>query len=106
MEMILQELSPLLGGALTAALLLTGTTNIIVEVLKALLGKRVPWNLLAVLVSMAVTLTAFGACCSAMDLQVRWYMAAGAVALGLFVAYGAMFGYDKLREALEKLGKR
>ena len=34
-----------------------------------------------------------------------WYMVAGAVALGLFVAYAAMFGYDKLREALEQVLK-
>ena len=32
-----------------------------------------------------------------------WYMVAGAVALGLFVAYAAMFGFDKLREALEQI---
>ena len=32
-----------------------------------------------------------------------WYMVAGAVALGLFVCYAAMFGYDKLREALEQI---
>ena len=28
---------------------------------------------------------------------------AGAVALGLFVSYAAMFGFDKLREALEQI---
>ena len=30
-------------------------------------------------------------------------MVAGAVALGLFVSYAAMFGFDKLREALEQI---
>lgn len=38
-----------------------------------------------------------------MGWAVAWYMVAGAVALGLFVAYAAMFGFDKLREALEQI---
>ena len=35
--------------------------------------------------------------------KITWNMVAGAVALGLFVAYAAMFGFDKLREALEQI---
>ena len=38
-----------------------------------------------------------------MGWAVTWYMVAGAVTLGLFVAYAAMFGFDKLREALEQI---
>ena len=52
---------------------------------------------------MAVTLVAFFAACQVMGRAVTWYMVAGAVALGLFVAYAAMFGFDKLREALEQI---
>ena len=52
---------------------------------------------------MAVTLVAFFALCQIMGWVVTWYMVAGAVALGLFVAYAAMFGFDKLREALEQI---
>ncbi|MFR8333680.1 MAG: hypothetical protein ACLU9S_16040 [Oscillospiraceae bacterium] len=50
-----------------------------------------------------MTLLAFFAACQIMAWAVTWYMVAGAVALGLFVAYAAMFGYDKLREALEQI---
>uniref|UniRef100_UPI003A915E78 hypothetical protein n=1 Tax=Dysosmobacter welbionis TaxID=2093857 RepID=UPI003A915E78 len=65
--------------------------------------EKIPTNILAFLVAMAVTLLAFFAACQIMAWAVTWYMVAGAVALGLFVAYAAMFGYDKLREALEQI---
>ena len=38
-----------------------------------------------------------------MGWAVTWYMVAGAVALGLFVSYAAMIGFDKLLEALEQI---
>ena len=41
--------------------------------------------------------------CQIIGWAVTWYMVAGAVALGLFVSYAAMFGFDKLREALEQI---
>jgi len=68
-----------------------------------LLAALILTNILAFLVAMAVTLLAFFAACQIMAWAVTWYMVAGAVALGLFVAYAAMFGYDKLREALEQI---
>lgn len=96
------DLQEVTGIILTAALVLTGTTNIIVQVLKALLPQTLPTSLLAVLVGMAVTLTAFGAYCSVEAVPITWYLAAGAVGLGFFVSYGAMFGFDKLKDALER----
>ena len=81
---------------------MTAATNIIVQVLKTLLPASLPTSLLALLVAMAVTLTAFAAYCAVVALHPAWYMTAGAVGLGLFVAYGAMFGFDKLKEALER----
>ena len=34
--------------------------------------------------------------------KVLWYYIAAAVILGIFVAYGAMLGFDKFKEAIEK----
>ena len=45
----------------------------------------------------------FFAVCQIMDIVVAWYMIAGAVVLGIFVAYAAMFGFDKLKQTLEQL---
>ena len=83
--------------------ILVVVTNIITQVLKKITWDKIPTNVLAVVVAMAVTLVSFFAACQIMGWAVTWYMVAGAVALGLFVAYAAMFGYDKLREALEQI---
>lgn len=75
-------------------------TNIIVQVLKKLLWDRMPTNVLAVVVAMALTLIAFFAYCQIKGIAIVWYMVAAAIVLGFFVAYAAMFGFDKLKEAL------
>ena len=38
-----------------------------------------------------------------MGVAVTWYMVVAAVVMGVFVAYAAMFGFDKLRQTLEQL---
>ena len=96
MDNIMQYIPLAVSAVLLAALILTVVTNIITQVLKKLTWEKIPTNILAFLVAMAVTLLAFFAVCQIM----AW---AGAVALGWFVAYAAMFGYDKLREALEQI---
>ena len=96
MDNIMQYIPLAVSAVLLAALILTVVTNIIT-------WEKIPTNILAFLVAMAVTLLAFFAACQIMAWAVTWYMVAGAVALGLFVAYAAMFGYDKLREALEQI---
>ena len=53
--------------------------------------------------AISATLLAFFTVFQIMGWAVTWYMVAGAVALGLFVCYAAMFGFDKLREALEQI---
>ena len=103
MENLIQNIPVLAALVLPVVLVLTVVTNIIVEVLKKLTWDKVPTNLLAFVVAMAVTLPAFFAVCQIMDVAVTWYMAAAAIVLGVFVAYAAMFGFDKLRQTLEQL---
>ena len=81
-------------------------TNIITQVLKKLTWDKLPTNILAVIISMALTLAVFFAYCQINSVAVVWYMVVAAVVLGFFVAYAAMFGFDKLREAIEQLGKK
>ena len=73
-------------------------TNIIVQVLKKLTWDKLPTNILAVLIAMALTLAAFFAYCEIKGVAIVWYMIVAAVVLGFFVAYAAMFGFDKLKE--------
>ncbi|MFR0796271.1 MAG: hypothetical protein ACLSHG_08165 [Oscillospiraceae bacterium] len=103
METIMQYIPLAVSAILLAALILTVITNIITQVLKKITWDKIPTNVLAVVVAMAVTLVSFFAACQIMGWAVTWYMVAGAVALGLFVSYAAMFGFDKLREALEQI---
>ena len=77
-------------------------TNIIVELIKGLFPK-VPTNFVAVIVAQIITDLSAVILCSVMEITVMWYYAVGAVVLGLFVGYAAMFGFDKFKAAWEKL---
>lgn len=80
-------------------------TNIIVEVLKKFTYEKIPTNILAVLVALVLTIVAFFALMTWAALPIRWYYIAAAVVVAFLVAYAAMFGFDKLREALENIRK-
>lgn len=81
-------------------------TNIIVEVLKKFTLGKLPTNILAVIISMVLTLVAFFAYCQIKGVAVVWYMIVAAVVLGFLVAYAAMFGFDKLKETLAQISKQ
>ena len=91
---------------LTAAMVLTAITNIIVQVLKGATKNLIPTNALAVVVALAVTVTTYLALCSSRGIPVYWYTIAGAIGLGFAVAYAAMFGFDKLKETLATIKKQ
>lgn len=84
---------------------LTVLTNIIVEVLKRATWEKMPTNLLAIIVAMVLTLVAFFEYMAFMGYAVMWYYVAAAVVVGFAVAYAAMFGFDKLKEALGQIKK-
>lgn len=96
--MNIQEYLPML---ITVIGSLVAVVNIIVEVLKKFTEKYVPTNVLAVIISMVLTLTVFFAWCSINAVVVQWYLVVAAIVVGFFVAYAAMFGFDKLKEVLE-----
>lgn len=77
-------------------------TNIIVELVKGLFPK-VPTNFVAVIVAQILTDLSVWILCTIMEITIMWYYAVGAVVLGLFVGYAAMFGFDKFKAAWEKL---
>ncbi|MEG2176915.1 MAG: hypothetical protein RSB55_03790 [Oscillospiraceae bacterium] len=103
MQTITQNLPAAIAAILLASLILMVITNIITEVVKKLTWDKLPTNVLAFLVAMTVTMLVFFATCQIMKWPITWYMVAGAAALGFFVAFAAMFGFDKLREALAQI---
>ena len=102
MEAIIQNIPAVISIILPVALALMIVTNIIVEVVKGLTWGKLPTNVLAFFVAMAVTLLAFFAVCQIMGIRVVWYMIVGAVVLGIFVAYAAMYGFDKFKQTIEQ----
>ena len=103
MQTIIQNIPVAVAVILPLVLVLMIVTNIIVEVLKKLTWGKIPTNVLAFLVAMTVTLLAFFAFCQIMDIRIAWYMIVGAVVLGIFVAYAAMYGFDKLKQTIEQI---
>ena len=87
---------------LGAMVLLVFATTIIVEVVKGLF-KKVPTNIVAVAVSLIVTVLAVVILCAVMGISMAWYYIVGAVLLGIFVAYASTFGFDKFKATWERL---
>lgn len=87
---------------LSVIAMLVFVTNIIVEVIKGLFPK-IPTNIVAVIIAMIVTVLALYILCAVLEITVMWYYAVGAVVLGIFVGYAAMFGFDKFKSAWEKI---
>ena len=103
METILQYIPIFVSAILTVLLILMVVTNIIVQVVKKLTWDKLPTNILATLVAMLLTLCVFFAACQIMAVAVVWYMVVAAVAVGFFVAYAAMFGFDKFKQTMEQI---
>ena len=81
-------------------------TNIVVQVRKKITWDKRPPNILAVRIAMALTRAAFFAYCESKGVAMVWYTVVGAVVRGFFVAYAAMFGFDKLKEAIAQLDQK
>ena len=84
---------------------LVTVTNIIVEVVKKLTWDKLPTNILATIVAMVLTMVAFFAYTSYAGLTIVWYWVVAAFIVGIFVAYAAMFGFDKLQEVFKAFKK-
>lgn len=82
---------------------LVALVNIIVEVVKKATWDKIPTSLLAIIVSIVLTLVAFFAWAALNDIAIVWYYVAAAVIIGFLVAYASMFGFDKLKEILISL---
>lgn len=83
---------------------LVALTNVTVQVIKqAIPNSKFPTNFIAVVVALVLTVTAYFVWAGWSGTPVVWYYVIAAVVVGILVAYAAMFGYDKLVEALAKM---
>ena len=88
---------------LTTIFGLTVVTNIITEVIKKITWDKVPTNLMVVIIAEVLTLATGAAYAQFTNLDVAWFHGFGAVVVGLFVAYAAMFGFDKFKQAVDQI---
>ena len=93
MEIDIAVLLPVIGA-------LVAVVNILTQVIKKATWDIMPTNFLVLQLSIALTLVTFFAYAQITELAVTWYMVAAAVVVGFFVAYAAMFGFDKLKETI------
>jgi len=83
--------------------LLTLVVNVITEVLKKTFGwkNNVPTQILCLVISIALSIVVVIIYCQLNNIAYVWYFGLGSVVLGFFVAYAAMFGFDKLKEVVD-----
>ena len=79
---------------------LVALTNVIVEAAKKATWDKLPTNILALIVAVALTLAAGFAYCQIEAITITWYIVVAFVVVGFMVAYAAMFGFDKLKEIM------
>lgn len=88
--------------AIAALVLLT---NIIVQVAKKATWDKLPTNALALIVAMVLTVATGIAVLQVKGITIVWWMILALVVVGFIVAYAAMFGFDKLMEAIAQWRK-
>lgn len=100
----MESIPAVVSAILVLVMILTVVTNIITEVLKKNCPKLSP-NIAATVVAMVLTIAALLALCHITGWPVTWYTVAAAVVVGFFVAFAAMFGFDKFKQTLSQIAK-
>ena len=73
--------------------------SVITEVIKGIgVFKKIPTDIVVIILSMVLTVVAFFAYAQYAALAVAWYLAVAAIIGGFFVAFIAMYGWSKLKE--------
>ncbi len=82
-------------------------TNVFVEVLKQFIpDEKFSTNLLALIVSVILSVIGTYVYCSANGIAVTWIVWVAAVIIGFLCAYGSMVGYDKVIKLFEDWFKK
>jgi hypothetical protein len=78
----------------------TFATNILVQLIKQFTYNYVPTQIIAVLVAEIIVILTLVIGFQIMAIPILWYYVVGAVFLGLFVSYAAIFGFDNIYKAV------
>lgn len=81
--------------------------SIITQVFKGVgVLSKIPTDLLVVVLSIGITVTAFVAYMQYIQQAILWYMILAAIMAGFIVAFVAMFGWEKLSELWKRFGRK
>lgn len=83
---------------LIIAAVLILAVQIITEIIKLIFSKteNKMYNVIVVVVALVLTAATVVAMSQIIGFALTWYIIAGAIVGAFFIAYGAMYGYDKL----------
>lgn len=103
------DLSTIISQLLIIIGILVVVVNIITEVVKLCAGstgstKKI--NIFVLILSLALSVAALLAYWQIKQLVITWYVIVAFLIVGFMVAFGAMFGYDKLLSYLEPYIKK
>ena len=82
------------------------TVSVITEVTKSLVVmKYIPTDLYVIALSIAVCTVAFLIGAQVLQVTIRWYMLVGVLVISFYVAFLAMFGWQKLAALWKRFGE-
>ena len=80
--------------------------SVITQVIKEMpVISNIPTSLLVIMLSVTITPAAYIAYAQYSYMQLHWYMIAASIIAGFFVAFVAMFGWDKISDIYNKTTK-
>lgn len=102
----MNEFANLLPLLMTVLGVLAITVSVIIQVIKnvSFLAK-VPTDLVVIVLSILLSVAAFFAYSAIAGLAITWYYIVGTIVGGFFVAFVAMYGWEKLTELIERFKK-
>ena len=96
---MIEQITTLMGAVGAIAFVV----SVITQVLKGVKPlDKLPTDILVFILSIALTLVAYFAYASYVELAILWYYVVGAVIGGFIVAFVAMYGWTKLKELWDR----
>lgn len=96
---MIEQITTLMGAVGAIAFVV----SVITQVLKGVKPlDKLPTDILVFILSIVLTLVAFFAYASYVELTILWYYIVGAVITGFIVAFVAMYGWTKLKELWDR----
>lgn len=106
MELLIQQLIQIIPIMLAIIGALAFMVSLITQVFKGVgILAKIPTDILVLILSIGITVTAFVAYMQYIQLTILWYMILAAIMAGFVVAFIAMYGWEKLSELWKRFGK-